>query len=162
MFACRGHDQWCAIAVATDAQFVALCGVLGAPALAADAPYATFAGRKTGETELEAAISSQTQSWDKHVLAAALRRAGVPAGAVQDGRDIFTDPALIEAGHYVPVEHPVLGVSAMPAPPARFSRSSVEVTAAPLLGADTDFVLGGWLGMPADDIAALRAAGVLA
>jgi benzylsuccinate CoA-transferase BbsF subunit len=162
VFACRGHDQWCAIAVATDAQFAALCEVLGASGLAADPRYATPRGRKAAEVALEEAISSHTRRWDKHALAAALRRAGVPAGAVQDGRDIFTDSALIDAGHYVAVEHPVLGLSAMPAPPARFSRSAIEVTAAPLLGADTDTVLGDWLGMPANDIAALRDAGVLA
>jgi formyl-CoA transferase len=31
----------------------------------------------------------------------------------------------------------------------------------PVLGADTEGVLGGWLGLGADDIAALRARGVV-
>ncbi len=158
-FPCRGHDQWCAIAVENDAQFATLCRVLEAPAL--EPAYATLAARQAAETALEAAVSAHTRRWDKHVLAAALRREGVAAAAVQDGRDIFTDPALIEAGHYVEVEHPVLGLSAMPAPPMRLSASTVQVTAAPLLGADTDQVLGGWLGMPASELAELRGAGIL-
>ncbi len=161
-FACRGHDQWCAIAAADDVQFAALCRVLDQPALATDPAYATAAGRRASELALETAVSAATAHWDKHLLAAALRQAGVAAAAVQDGRDIFTDPALIAAGHFVEVAHPVLGLSAMPAPPTRFSRSTIAVGPAPLLGADTDAVLSDWIGLPPDEIAGLRDAGILA
>jgi benzylsuccinate CoA-transferase BbsF subunit len=160
VFPCRGPDQWCAIACETDAQWRALAEAIGRPELAARFPGLTE--RKAAEDEIAAAISAFTASQDKHGLAAALRARGVPAGAVQDGRDVFTDPELALSGHFVRVEHPVMGASDMPAPPMRFSRSTVRVGPAPRLGEHNRQVLVGLLGMDAAEVAALEADGALA
>src|SRR5581483_1706883 len=40
-YPCLGEDQWCAIAVETDAQWRALCAILGEPAWAQDEALAT-------------------------------------------------------------------------------------------------------------------------
>ena len=86
----------------------------------------------------------------------------MPAGAVQDGRDVFTDPELIAHGHYVRVGHPVMGASDMPAPPMRFSRSEITVGPSPLLGQHNREVFVDLLGLDAGRIAELEAEGVLA
>jgi benzylsuccinate CoA-transferase BbsF subunit len=159
-FPCRGHDQWCAIACETDGQWRKLCEVMWRPDLA-DA-YPTAGRRKQAEDEIFTAVAAWTAGQDKHQLAARLRGHGVPAGAVQDGRDVFTDPELLASGHYVRVVHPVMGASDMPAPPMRFSRSAITVGPAPLLGQHNVEVFCGLLGMDRSEVAALEAAGALA
>ena len=160
-FPCRGKDQWCAIACETDDQWRAIQDLVALPALAEPA-FATLGARKQNEDALDAVLSGWTRSQDKHVLAERLRAAGVPAGAVQDGRDVFTDPELIAHGHYVRVDHPVMGASDMPAPPMRFSRSDIVVGPAPLLGEHNREVFVDLLGLDASQIAELEAEGVLA
>ncbi len=161
VFACRGPDQWCAIACETDDEWAALVAAAAGAGLD-DPRFASLALRKSNEDELEARLSAWTRGWDKHALAGVLRAAGVPAGAVQDGRDVFTDPELTEAGHYVRVKHPVLGESDMPAPPSRFSRSEVRVGPAPLLGQHNEEVFVDLLGLPRERILELQAEGLLA
>lgn len=161
VYPCRGHDQWCAIACETQAQWTALRDAADASELQ-DARFDDMAGRKANEDALDASLSAWTRAHDKHELAARLRALGVPAGAVQDGRDVFTDPELVGAGHYVRVQHPVMGASDMPAPPMRYSRSTIEVRPAPLLGQHNRAVFVDLLGLPETDIAALEAEGVLA
>ena len=160
-FPCRGKDQWCAIACETEDQWRALKAATGLEAL--DEPrFASLQDRKQNEDALDALLSDWTASQDKHVLAERLRKTGVPAGAVQDGRDVFTDPELIAHGHYVRVDHPTMGASDMPAPPMRFSRSEIVVGPSPLLGQHNREVFVDLLGLDEGRIAELEAEGVLA
>jgi benzylsuccinate CoA-transferase BbsF subunit len=160
VFPCRGHDQWCAIACETDEEWRALCAAMDRADLAK--AYPSLDRRKQSEEAIGGAVSAWTAGQDKHRLAARLRRLGVPAGAVQDGRDVFTDEELIASGHYVRVAHPAMGASDMPAPPMRFSRSAIAVGPAPLIGQHNAEVFCGLLGMDAAEVAELEAAGALA
>ena len=49
-------------------------------------------------------------------------------------------------GLFATVDHPTRGEVTIPGWPVRMSDSRVPVTAAPLLGADTEAVLEEWLG----------------
>jgi benzylsuccinate CoA-transferase BbsF subunit len=162
VFPCAGEDQWCAIAIRSDEEWRALCAAMGAASLAADARFSTPEARKANEDELDALIAGWTRSQDKHALAARLASSGAPAGAVQDGRDVFTDPDLRAAGHYVQIEHPVLGVCDMPGPPMIFSDLETRVGPPPRLGEHNHEVFIGLLGMAAKDVEDLIAAGALA
>lgn len=135
----RGHDQWVAVAIRDDADAASLDGL-------------------TGGAELAGWIATQ----DKHAVADRLAAAGIPAEAVFDGRDVFTDPELATGGHYVRIDDTVLGSCEMPAPPAHFSRSEIKVTPPPKLGEHNTHVFEGFLGMTSDEVAALAAEGVLA
>lgn len=161
VYPCRGQDQWCAIACESEAQWARLRAEVADPRLG-DARFDHASGRKADEAELDAIIGAWTSGQDKHLLAERLRACSVPAGAVQDGRDVFTDPELIAAGHFVRVDHPMMGASDMPAPPMRFSCSQIDVRPAPLLGQHNRHVFVGLLGRPEAEIAALEAEGVLA
>ena len=160
-YPCRGKDQWCAIVCETEDQWRALRTASGLRDLD-DARFADLPSRKQNEDALDDLLGAWTESQDKHLLAERLRKAGVPAGAVQDGRDVFTDPELIVHGHYVRVDHPKMGASDMPAPPMRFSRSDIVVGPAPLLGQHNREVFVDLLGMDAAQISELEAEGVLA
>lgn len=149
VYPCAGQDQWLAIAVESDGQWQALCAVLGLDASA-------------DRAQADAAIAAQTAPRDKGELAAALAAAGVPVASVQDGREVFEDPELRASGHFVPVDHPVLGRSMMPAPPMVFSRTPHAVGPAPLLGQHNAQVFGDILGLDAAELRDLADAGVLA
>ena len=156
---CAGEDRWIAIACEDDAQWRALARVL---ALDAEPRFADAAGRKAAEAELGARVGAAVAGRDRDDLARALAEAGVPAAPVTDGRDLATDPALAAAGHFVEVPHPVLGPSAMPAPPMRLRATPWSVGPSPLLGQHNADVFEGLLGMDPGEVAALADAGVLA
>ncbi|NML04349.1 CoA transferase [Sphingomonas sp. G-3-2-10] len=139
VYPARGHDQWVAVAIRDDTDAAALAQL-------------------TGGTDL----AGWTATQDKHAVADRLAAAGIPAEAVFDGRDVFTDPELAEGGHYVRIDDKVLGSCEMPAPPTHFSRSEIKVTPPPKLGEHNAHVFEGFLGMSADEVASLAAEGVLA
>lgn len=161
-FPCRGVDQWCAIAVRDDIEWGRLCALMDTPALAADIRFRDLAARKAHEDALEAVVGNWTREQDKHLLADRLSAAGIPAEAVQDGRDVFTDPELIRAGHFVTIDHPVLGRCDMPGPPMTFSESEVTVGPPPCLGQDNRAVFVDMLGLTEAEFSALSQSGALA
>lgn len=155
VFPCRGQDQWCAIAVRDSDDWEKLRALADLP----DLP--TLADRRREEDQLETLLGSWTARQDKHLLADRLCAAGIPAEAVNDGRDVYTDPVLIQSGHFAAIDHPVLGRCDMPAPPTAFSESDVTVGPPPMLGADNRAVFVEMLGMSPAEFDALTAAGVL-
>lgn len=164
VFPCRGEDRWCAIAVETDAEWRALCGAIGRPDLAEDPRFATRAARSAHETALDLALGDWTGRHDAEEVMAALVAAGVPAGVVQDGRDLVErDPHLRARGFYETVEHPVAGAFLHEGVTPRLGETPGRVwRAAPRLGEHTRDVLGGLLGLEDAELAALAADGVLA
>jgi len=77
---------------------------------------------------------------------------------VQNGNDHRADPHLAARGAIVTVEHGEIGSERHSGNPIRLSLSTVAPpTPAPCLGADTEAVLGRWLGLAADEIARLAA-----
>jgi len=76
---------------------------------------------------------------------------------------VFAEPQVRHRGLRVDLPHPTAGSAPGVRNPVRFSRTPVEYTRAPpLLGADTDAVLGQRLGLDADALAGLRERGVIA
>jgi crotonobetainyl-CoA:carnitine CoA-transferase CaiB-like acyl-CoA transferase len=73
-----------------------------------------------------------------------------------DTMELSSDPDLNRREIFVTVKHPVRGDFKMPGWPVKMSASKVPITAAPLLGADTDEVYGTLLGLSQDELAALR------
>jgi formyl-CoA transferase len=95
-----------------------------------------------------------------------LGEAGVPCGAVMDSADLFADEHLAARNMIVEIDHPVRGRMKMPGVPIKMgagangASADVALSAAPLLGADNDSVWGE-LGLGAEEIASLRADGVI-
>jgi crotonobetainyl-CoA:carnitine CoA-transferase CaiB-like acyl-CoA transferase len=94
VYPCTGEDRWLALTVCDDAQWQALCEVLGAEALAADARFATAEGRRAHEDPLDAALPAFTREHDVWELARALQARGVAAGPVLNNADAFEDEHL--------------------------------------------------------------------
>jgi crotonobetainyl-CoA:carnitine CoA-transferase CaiB-like acyl-CoA transferase len=157
----EGRERWVAIAVHDDEDWQRLVRALGRPAWALDPDLGTAAGRQARVDELESRLEEWTRGQDLAAVDATLRAAGVDAGPVEDFGDLHDDPQLAHRGHFQPVEHPVLGRHPVETHAMRFSAMAPEIrTPAPRLGEHTEHVLCSLLGMPAEEFARLRDAGV--
>lgn len=95
VFCCKGDDRWCAIAVETHNEWIALCKTMGRPELIMDPRFSTILMRKRNEDELEKIIGVWTKDKDASVVMEELQKAGVPAGVVQNAQDLFeNDPQM--------------------------------------------------------------------
>lgn len=155
-----GVDRWIAIACETDAQWQALAPLIGiAPE---DPRYATAAGRKANEVELDALISVLTQKQDPNELAEALQASGIPAYPVQNSAEAVVDPQLVHLQHFKQIPHPHGGHTAVEGTRARLSRTPGRPgDTVPTFGAGMTDVLEGILGYDTDRIGELLVAGIL-
>lgn len=155
------EDGWVAIAVENETQWQALCQALDQPHQAGDARFATAALRRTHLVELDQWLSDLTRKHSAAALASELAEAGVPAAPVLNGKTLFDDPELNRCGHFVTLEHPVLGTCKMPTPPMTLSQTPARVSRSPLLGEHNRQVLVDWLGMSPEQVETLQREEVL-
>jgi benzylsuccinate CoA-transferase BbsF subunit len=161
IFRCAGEDEWCAIAVTSDAEWQAFAGAAGMPELAGDKRFATASGRVAAREELERRVAGWFAERRADEASLALRAAGVPAARVADSRFLVEDdPQLAARAYWQRVDHPELGRSLYSSPPYRIDGERVELGRPPLLGEHTREVLGGLLGLGGDEIDRLETAGV--
>ncbi len=155
-------DQFVAIAVADDAEFVRFATAIGKASLAADAKFATLHARKANESELNRIVEGWTSSRAAAEIAQLLQNASVAAAVVADNKFLSEeDPHLKQRGYFVYNEHPEVGTLQHCGIPWKLSRTETSVrSAAPCIGQHTDEVLA-MLGYNSDDIARLRAQGAL-
>jgi benzylsuccinate CoA-transferase BbsF subunit len=161
-YRCRGDDQWIAITATADSAFAALARVLGAPALAADPRFETFAARKANESALDEEIDRLCAGFDAHDLAYRLQESGVAAGPVAKASDLFADPQLDYRRFFRRLDHAELGDHAVLTHSFRLSGADAGPhRAAPLLGEHTFEIARDLLGMDEAHIADLVAREVL-
>lgn len=151
------EDRWCVIAVFDDTQWQALCRAMDDPAWSQDNRFATLLGRKKHEDELEQRIAEWTSTKTPEKVMETLQAAGVPAGVVQNGRDVLEgDPHLKERGYYVYLDHPEAGHTAYDGPGFRLTKTpGVLRSPAPCLGEHNEKVCKEILGLDDEEIAEL-------
>jgi benzylsuccinate CoA-transferase BbsF subunit len=163
VFRCAGDDAWCAIAVESDAEWLALAATIGRQDLAARPDLRSAAGRLAAMAELEAAVGAWTASRGATEAARTLQTAGVPAARVASARDLVEeDEQLAARGYWQRLDHPELGRSVFTSPPFRIDGERLELERPPLFGEHTEEVLTGLLGLSPARVADLAAQGVLA
>jgi crotonobetainyl-CoA:carnitine CoA-transferase CaiB-like acyl-CoA transferase len=86
------------IATGNDAQFVKLCGILGAPQLAAVEAYKDNKGRLAHRAELVGKLTALTSRFKREDLLDKLEAATIPAGPINDLQQVFSDPQVIHRG----------------------------------------------------------------
>jgi len=133
-----------------------LLRIVGREDLIGNPQFATPKLRVERLDEVNEIVAQWTRQHDKRHVMKTFMEVGVYASAVMDTRDLLDDPHLKKRGAFVTVDHPVRGEFTIPGCPIKMSGSPVEVKAAPLLGADNNDVYGKLLGIPADELAALR------
>jgi crotonobetainyl-CoA:carnitine CoA-transferase CaiB-like acyl-CoA transferase len=141
--------------------FRRLCAAMGRPALADDPRFQGNPARVAHQAALDAEIGAWAAGRTVAEALAALEAAGVPAAPVRGPRELLTDPQLWARGAMVEVS--VGGRRlVLPEPGPKLSASPGRTRhAGGDPGADTDAVFTELLGLPADELRRLRAAGVL-
>lgn len=161
VFPTRGEDRWIAIAIVNDAEFGALCDVVGAAGLARDPRYATTAARLVNVEALEGEIAARTRTLERDELAARLRARNLAAAPVFGTVELVEDPAFAASGMLVRLRHKECGERLTPGLPVRFSGLEPDYRPAPLAGEHTEEILTGLLGYSREEIERLTAAKVL-
>jgi formyl-CoA transferase len=134
---------------------------IGREDLLADARCTDAKTRWAHREALDEIISAWTRARTKHQVMAELGKAGVPCGAVLDTAEILDDPHLNARGQIHTIEHATRGRVRLPGCPVRLSASPAPTTPPPLAGQHTAEVLAELLGLSTDEIADLRARGVV-
>ena len=157
------QDEWCTIACSTEAEWQALCRVMGQPELATDSRFATMQARIANEDALDALIQEWTQQLGKYDVMYRLQEEGVPAGAVQNAADrVERDPQLRARSLFQQVDHAVLGRNEVEAVPIKFSRTPCKLEmGSPLWGEHNQQILGGILGHSQEELEQWEAEGVI-
>lgn len=156
-FRCAGDDHWLVIAVRSDAEWRALCGVIGRPDLAdLDAP-----ARRAREDELDAAITAWTVKQDDDDAMRLLQATGVPAGVARLPGTLDHDPHLVARGFWHRLDRPFIGLHYQGSPAFREGKLAYKVRhMAPTLGQHNAEILA-MLGVDAADMARLAAEGII-
>jgi crotonobetainyl-CoA:carnitine CoA-transferase CaiB-like acyl-CoA transferase len=166
-YRCAGSDAWCVLSVRDDEDWAALCKVIGRPELTSDQRFATEAARRANHDEIDDIVTVWTKTVTKIEAMERLQAAGVPAGAVLDGRDLHFDPqlkarGLLEAVNY-PEERGMGSRRLMVGRPWRFSKMPLHIRGpAPTFGQHNREILSDVLGYEESRCQALESAGILA
>jgi crotonobetainyl-CoA:carnitine CoA-transferase CaiB-like acyl-CoA transferase len=144
-----------------DSIFKRLCEKMGRDDMAADPRLAHNAGRVEHEAEIDEAIAAWTGSLDSQAALALLEEARVPSGPIYSVADMISNEHFIARGLFEQVD--VNGQSLkIPALVPRLSATPGRTDwPGPDVGAFNDEVYGGLLGLSAEELARLRAQGVL-
>jgi crotonobetainyl-CoA:carnitine CoA-transferase CaiB-like acyl-CoA transferase len=154
-------DRPITIAVSGQGMWERFCACLGRPGMAGDPRFATAALRSANRAALNAEIAEALKGRGAEDWVAALTGAGVPAGPINDMRQLFDDPQVRHLGLAEPVESPVRGELRLLSQPIRMSRSASRIAAPPPEpGQHSEEVLRE-AGFTEERIAALRASGVV-
>ena len=162
-YPCAGPSEagWLAVAVASDAEFAALCQVMGRVDLTADARFADVVSRYRHQDELDEMISAWTRGKTPREAAMVLQEAGVAASPVASVADLMEDPHLRERGFFEKTAHPEAGVWDMEGVPWRLSLTPAHVRLnAPCFGEHNDYAFRHLLSLSAEEMAELESEGV--
>jgi benzylsuccinate CoA-transferase BbsF subunit len=140
VYRCKGADRWCAIAIFTERQWQSFCEVTGNLPWSREEKFSNLTLRKENEDELDRFVEEWTMNKTPEEVMTLLQTAGIPAGVVENVKDMFNDPQLRHRNHFVKLEHPELGNYSARNHAFRMSRSSCEMKSAPCLGEHTEFV----------------------
>jgi formyl-CoA transferase len=145
-----------------DTLFKRLCELMGRPDLAEDPRYRDHAARGVNQGELDARIAAWTLDQDIDDLLPRLEEAGLACGRIYRAPEMLADPQFQARDSIVSVPHPVFGQVKMQNAFPRLTATPGGVRwPGPTLGEHTDAVLTQVAGMSAQQVAELKARGVV-
>jgi crotonobetainyl-CoA:carnitine CoA-transferase CaiB-like acyl-CoA transferase len=162
IYPARGDDCWIAIACRDETDWRAFARVVDRP-FTSEARFAHLAGRLEAQDALDDEVAAWTRELEVSAAARALLAAGVPAAVVARPEErIEHDPNTASWGLWPEVEHRAMGRLRVDGLPVHLSRTDWSIgRGAPCLGEHNGQVFGELLGLEAEEIAGLRADGVI-
>lgn len=159
-FACA--DGYIIVATGNDGQYQKFVEVGGRADLAFHERYATNPLRVKHREELVPLLAGMVSRQSRDFWIEQLEAVGVPCGPINNLDDVYSNPQVLARGIVNEVPHPTAGTVKLVRNPMRLSASPADnAVAPPLLGQHTDDIVRDLLGHSDDEIAALRAKGVL-
>jgi CoA:oxalate CoA-transferase len=147
------------IAPITARNFAALCELTGQAELVDDARFNTVPARGANWTAMMQVIEQWTQRHTVRECIAALDAAGVPSAVYRDPGAALTDPHLLERGAFATIADGAGEFVGVNAPWKMSGADTAMKREIPGVGAHRDEVLSRNLGLSAEAIAGLAAAG---
>ena len=158
----EARDGFMSIAVGTDRQFRDLCRIVGDESLADDARFHTNAQRVANREELVELLARHFKTRDAEDWLRECRAAIIPSGAIRSVAEVMAHPQTLALDMIQELAHPTAGSVQLTGVPFELSRTPASIRLPPpTLGQHTSEVLTALLDLTADDIAALRADGVI-
>jgi formyl-CoA transferase len=138
-----------------------ICGVIGKPEWINDPGFATAEARLDKLRLIFDTIEAWTKTKTKFEIMDVCNPLNIPCGPILSMKELAEEPSLRATGTVVEVDHPERGKYLTVGNPIKLSDSPTEVSRSPLLGEHTDEILAEVLGLDAQAISELRAAGAL-
>jgi crotonobetainyl-CoA:carnitine CoA-transferase CaiB-like acyl-CoA transferase len=154
--------RWLAISSASQNIALRVFRAIDRPDLVDDPRYADPVQRQARAFEVDELVAEWIATRTLEEAMDTFERAEVAAAPVYDAQQLLADEHLRARGSFLRVDDPDLGTMTVQAPVVRFSETpGVVQHLGRALGADNDVVYGGLLGVDAERLAALRAAGTI-
>lgn len=161
VYSCKDGEYM--IGANKDSLWRRLASAMGRPELGDDPRYATHVARGTNQLELDALINAWTQTLTVDALDALMIENSIPAGRVYRAPEMIADPHFQAREAIIEVETERHGKIKMQNafPKLSATPSSVRRPAPSQVGQHNAEVYGELLGLGADEIGALKAAGIV-
>ena len=158
----RATDGYFCLAVGNDRQWQKLCQLLEQPDLAADTRFSTNPARVQNRALLIPLLQAVFDMDSVHGWLRKIRAAGIACGPIQALDEVFADEQVLARDMRVSMPHPTAGDVSLAGSPLKLSATPVAFRLPPpLLGEHTGEVLTSLLGYSAQEVARLRAKGVV-
>jgi crotonobetainyl-CoA:carnitine CoA-transferase CaiB-like acyl-CoA transferase len=160
---CQTKDgRWVTFTAPAQHLFERLCAMLGQPELPQDPRFATAEKRAQHMPELLQQIEAWFAARTFEDAARELEAYQVPYSLIMSMADIFADAHYREREMIIEVPEPTVGSLPQPAVVPKLSRTPGRVThAGPPMGAHTEEILSGLLGLSPEEITTLRREGAI-
>ena len=155
-------DGYIAMNLAVEEHWHSLLKAMGREELRDDPRFINNAARVRHRAETDALIAGWTSTLGKMAVFAIAQRHRIPLAPVRDVGEVMHDKHMHERGFLVDIVHDEIGQVTVPNSPLRVHGADpVEALPSPKLGQHNDEIYGGWLGLPAAEIADLKQGGVI-
>ena len=155
-------DGHMTVGCGNDPAFRELCQRMGLEGLAKSDKFSTNERRVVNRDELLDVLSDLFRTKTTEEWNVAFEGVSFPYGSVNNLGQVFSDPQVVHNGLRRTVHHDSLGEVGQVGPAVRFSGSENDIRSPPpILGAHTDTVLKGVLGIGVEELEELREKGVI-
>lgn len=163
LYQTKGTDQWLALSILNDAQWITLTELMQKAELATDPRFSSAAARQLNREAVNTIVAAWCVNHTSQELFERLQTHGIAAAPVLNSRDLLRDPHLKHRHFYETVLHPEpIGERPIIGRPykLRFRDAHIKKPG-PRFGEDNDSILRDILGKTPEQISALKGSNVV-